>query len=111
MFDRAVIPEPEVRLRHEREISYDTIKERVSRVVTQVLREEERKRDDEAKKPNEEKKKPEDDKKKFHQSTNSYERLPKPNISLDRHSSSSDYGTMKVNKGDHMRINITQPTK
>ena len=111
MFDRAVIPEPETKLRHEREISYDTIKDRVSEVVTQVLREEGRQKDGEVKKLNEEKKRPDDDKKKFHQSTNSYERLPKPKISLHRNSSSSDYGTMKANKGDHMRINMTQPTK
>ena len=26
VFDRAVIPEPEIKLRHEREISYDTIR-------------------------------------------------------------------------------------
>ena len=50
MFDRAVIPEPEIKLRHEREISYETIKDRVSNVVTQVLREEGRQKDDEVKK-------------------------------------------------------------
>ena len=90
------------------------IKERVSRAVTAELQEEawKTKVEDEAKKTNEEKKRHEDDKKRFHQSSNSYERLPKPKFTtLDRHSSSSDYGTMKANKGDHMRINMTLPSK
>ena len=92
------MPVPEKYFKHERGISYDTIKERVSRVVTEELREYEGKKklEDGWKKPSEDKKRNDDEKKKFHQSSNSYERLPKPKISLDRHSSSSDYGTMKA---------------
>ena len=113
VFEKADIPNPETKLNHERGISYDTMRERVTRAVTQVLREEEltKKLDGEPKKLNEDKKKSEEDKKRFHQSSNSYERLPKPKKSFDQHSSSSDYGTMKANKGDHMRINMTLPNK